>query len=147
MAAIKLNLNPEPKTLRQFGLIGLVAFALFAVLAYYRVVAFAALPVSAVRPTVWVLALLAGYCGVFAAIAPKGLRPLYVLLTVVFYPVGLVASYVIMGIVYFIVLTPVALIFKLIGRDPMCRKFEPAAQTYWVERKPPTDMKRYFRQF
>ncbi len=147
MAAVKLNLNPEPRTLRQFGLIGLAAFVLFAVLACWRKVVFAALPESAVMPTVWVLGVLAAYCGVFAAVAPKGLRPLYVLLTVVFYPVGVVASYLIMGIVFFVVLTPVALIFKLVGRDPMCRRFDAEAQTYWVERKPTADMKRYFRQF
>ena len=33
------------------------------------------------------------------------------------------------------------------GPDPMQRRFEPSAETYWIERSPPTDPDRYFQQF
>jgi hypothetical protein len=38
-------------------------------------------------------------------------------------------------------------LFKIIGRDAMHRKFDPSAETYWIKRRPPESVKRYFRQF
>jgi hypothetical protein len=56
-------------------------------------------------------------------------------------------SYVILTMMFYLILTPVALVFKLIGRDALHRRFEPAAPTYWIKRTPPATVKRYFRQF
>jgi hypothetical protein len=39
------------------------------------------------------------------------------------------------------------LLFRLVRRDPLGRKFDPRAKTYWHCRKPPDDLARYFRQF
>ena len=72
---------------------------------------------------------------------------IYLLLTVVSYPIGFVLSYVVMAVMYYAVITPVGLIFKIIGRDPMRRAFDPAAPTYWIRRRPPAGARRYFRQF
>ena len=44
---------------------------------------------------------------------------------------------VVLGAIFFLVLTPVAVAMRVIGRDAMKRRFEPAARTYWVERDPP----------
>jgi len=44
---------------------------------------------------------------------------------------------VVLGAIFFLVLTPVAVAMRVIGRDAMKRRFEPAASTYWVERDPP----------
>ena len=52
-----------------------------------------------------------------------------------------------MAIVFYVVLTPVGLIFRAIGRDPLHRRFEPTASTYWVPREPARDAQRYYRQF
>ena len=147
MALVHLDLKPASRTLRQFGLIGLVVFPIFAVLAYYQVLAFKFLPDVAVKPTAIVLAALAVYCGLFALIAPAALKPLYVLMAVVFFPIGLVVSFLVMAVVFYLVLTPMGLVFKLIGRDSMNRKFEPAMPSYWIKRCPPASVKRYFRQF
>ena len=50
-------------------------------------------------------------------------------------------------LVFFGLFAPVGLIFRLIRRDALHRKFEPEAPTYWVPRPKITDPKRYFRQF
>lgn len=47
-----------------------------------------------------------------------------------------IVSPVAMGIIFFGVFTPVALVMKAIGRDAMARKYEPAAPTYWKRRDP-----------
>ena len=148
MAMIQIDWNPPPKALRTFGLIGLVAFALLATAVYFQVGGqLKKIPDGAIRPTAYILGALAGYCGLFAALAPTLLKPLYVLLTVVTFPIGLVISYIVVTIMFYFVITPIGLIFKLIGKDPMTRQFDPAAPSYWIRREPPASVKRYFRQF
>jgi len=46
-------------------------------------------------------------------------------------------SPIVLGVIFFGVLTPTALLIRMVGRDVMKRRFEPAARTYWVERDPP----------
>lgn len=147
MSLIRIDWNPTARTLRQFGLIGVVAFAALAALAHYRLAVYAALPDGAVRPTVLSLLGCGLYCGVLAPLAPRGLKPLYLLMTLIGAPIGLVVSTVVMLTVYYLVITPVAVIFKIIGRDALNRKFDPSAATYWIRRQPPENTKRYFRQF
>jgi len=33
--------------------------------------------------------------------------------------------------------TPIGMLMRMSGRDPLRRKFEPAAKTYWITREPP----------
>ena len=48
-----------------------------------------------------------------------------------------VVTPVALGIMFFCVLTPMALVMRMTGRDAMKRRFDPAARTYWIERDPP----------
>ncbi len=48
-----------------------------------------------------------------------------------------VVSPVALGLMFFGVLTPMALVIRMTGRDAMKRRFDPAAKTYWIERDPP----------
>ena len=43
------------------------------------------------------------------------------------------------------IFTPMALVFRLIGRDALARR-RVNAQTYWAPKAAPTDVKSYFRQ-
>lgn len=147
MAAIPLQLSPSARHLRWFGLIGLVALPILAAMAWHRCGPFAGLPEGTAGPVTWALAATAAWCGLGAATWPLLLRPLYVLLTVAFYPVGFVVFHFLMAVVFYLVLTPVGLLFKVIGRDALHRRFDPSAASYWIRRRPPRDVRRYFRQF
>jgi len=46
-----------------------------------------------------------------------------------------------------LVFTPIGLTMRLFGWDPLERRFDPNASTYWVEHKPPASPSRYFQQF
>jgi hypothetical protein len=127
--------------------IALVAFAALGALAYARLGPGRLLPESAAAPTGAILWGLAAYAGLSAFLAPLAVKPLYLALTVVTYPIGFVLSYLMMVIIFYGVITPVGLVFKLIGRDAMNRRFDPSTSSYWVERRPPESIKRYFRQF
>jgi hypothetical protein len=52
-----------------------------------------------------------------------------------------------MALVFYGLFTPMGLLFRLIGRDPLNRRFDPTAQTYWTPHQTVTDGRRYFRQF
>jgi hypothetical protein len=74
------------------------------------------------------------------------LRP-YRILALVTAPVGWVVSRLLLVVIYYALLTPLALVFRLLGRDSLRRRFEPQATTYWQPRAAALDRRRYLRQF
>jgi hypothetical protein len=52
-----------------------------------------------------------------------------------------------MAIIFYLVVTPVGIIMRLTGRDPMERAFDRTAKTYWKPRRTDPDSARYFRQY
>ena len=48
-----------------------------------------------------------------------------------------IVSPIVLGVIFFGIFTPTAWVIRLLGRDAMKRRFEPATPTYWVERDPP----------
>jgi hypothetical protein len=137
LCLVGMTLKSVPKEKRKYGIIGAVMFAALALAFYSHVFG----------PGRWAFACLAGFFALGAIGGSELLRPVYFIALVATFPIGMVVGPIVMGGIYFLVFTPVALIFKLIGRDTMTRRFDPAASTYWIERPKTTDMKRYFRQF
>jgi hypothetical protein len=43
----------------------------------------------------------------------------------------------VMGVLFFGVVLPVAVLGRLLGRDPLRRRLAPEAQSYWIVREPP----------
>jgi hypothetical protein len=82
----------------------------------------------------------------FGLVWPPSVRYLYIGLALVALPIGLVLGNVLMALTYYLVVTPVGLVFRLIGRDSLNRKPDSDADSYWVRRPPPAPIKRYFRQ-
>ncbi len=41
---------------------------------------------------------------------------------------------ILMGLIFFLTVLPTAVILKLLGKDPMRRKFDSSASSYWIER-------------
>jgi hypothetical protein len=56
-----------------------------------------------------------------------------------------IVSPVVLGLIFFAVFTPVALVMRLAGRDAMSRRFEPGRRSYWVPREPPGPREDSFR--
>lgn len=50
---------------------------------------------------------------------------------------GRIVSPIVLGLIFFGVFTPFAVVMRLAGRDAMCRRWQAAAPTYWVKRDPP----------
>jgi hypothetical protein len=75
------------------------------------------------------------------------LRRIYLLAIYATMPVGIIVSFIVFMAVYYVVVTPIGYILRLAGHDPMRRKFDRDARTYWVPRKMESESKRYFQQF
>jgi hypothetical protein len=50
-------------------------------------------------------------------------------------------------VVFYLVFTPVGLVMRLLGRDPLQRRFDREAGTYWVDHVEPRSVEEYFRQY
>jgi len=48
-----------------------------------------------------------------------------------------VVNPVVLAILFWVVITPVALIMRMFRRDPLRRSFDPVTKSYWIKRDPP----------
>lgn len=120
---------PEPKSprdLRSFGLIIAAACLVFGL---------SPLVLRDEPPRAWLL----GVGAVFALAAltvPRALRHPYRVWMLIGHGLGWVNSRIIMTVLFFVLVTPAALVMRLMGRDALMRRFEPGATSYRVVREP-----------
>jgi hypothetical protein len=94
-----------------------------------------------------VLAALAISIGPLGLIWPRLVRPIYVGWMVLAFPIGWTVSQLILALLYYGLFTPIGLIFRAIGRDPLHRAHQRGLETYWSTKEIPSDPRRYFKQF
>ncbi len=147
MPLVVVDKNPSDKALRTFGIAALVAFGALGAVCFFR----GGLPFwkfpGAAKSVAAILWTVGGVAGLCAFVAPKANRLLYLGLTYLTLPIGLVLSFVIVGVLFYGVMTPIGLFFRLIGRDALDRRFDRAATSYWQPCAAPKSVARYFRQF
>jgi len=91
---------------------------------------------SSAGPRIWAL-VVAGLTLTAALAYPSVLAPLNRLWTRFGLLLHKVTNPLIMGLVFFLTVTPTALIMKMLGKDPLNRKIDRNAKTYWIDRSPP----------
>jgi hypothetical protein len=144
---IEINWQPDDRTMRQFGGIALLGFGLIAFLAWNEKLVFSG-GLGAARPMVaGGFAALGALSALFSLVAPQANKPIYLGLTLLSYPIGFVLSYVIMGFLFYGLITPLGLVLRATGHDPMNRRFDREASTYWSDPRPRRGKDSYFRQF
>ena len=58
---------------------------------------------------------------------------------------GVVIAPIVMGIIFFLVVTPIGLIMNIMGKDLLNKRYSKKKESYWIERdKPIGTMKRQF---
>lgn len=136
---ITINKDPSRRQLRQFaGLVFPLFCGLVGLIAFYRFGA------PRVAYGLWGFGVVAGALGlIWLPVA----RWLYLGLIYATYPIGFVVSHVMLLILYYLVLTPIGLVLRLLGKDPLGKRPDPGASTYWQPHDQVTDVERYFRQF
>lgn len=73
---------------------------------------------------------------IIALVAPRFLKPL----NLIWFKFGLllhkIVSPLVMGLLFFVTITPIGLLMRAAGKDPMRLKRDPNAQSYWIIRDP-----------
>lgn len=139
MALVEINWDPSRRDLRQFaGIWFPLFFLLVGGYVYQRTGAWG------LALAVWASALvvsIAAYC------VPALARWIFVGWMCAVFPIGWTVSHLVLAVVYFLVLTPTGLLLWLFGYDPMRRRFDRTADSYWIRRPDGAEVARYFRQF
>jgi hypothetical protein len=87
-------------------------------------------------------AIIGGVCWAAPALA----RPIYVGWNAIGGVIGFCISNALLIVVFYLVITPIGLAMRLLGRDPLERKWDRQAATYWKDAEKPGDARSYFRQ-
>ena len=120
--------KPASRThLRQFAGLFLVVFGGMAAWRWFQG-----------RQDAWTIGLgvVALVVGVTGMIAPAAVRPIYTGWMIAAFPIGWTVSRVILGTIFYVVVTPMAWIFRLAGRDLMARQ-KTASPSYWQPKAQP----------
>lgn len=130
-----INWSPNSRQLRQFAWIALVALPLIGWIWGASAVALAALLAAA------------GVLVVASYTAPFLVRPVYLGLTIITFPIGMVIGELVTLLIFFTVFLPIAVIFRLMRRDALERRIDRSAPTYWQAKKQAAGAESYFRQW
>jgi Na+/proline symporter len=134
---IEIKKNPSRRDLLLFAMMLPVFFGIVGTLAWRAQSPRAALALCLIGAALTLIALSSRSAG----------RLVYLGWMYASYPIAWTVSHLILAVIYFVIATPIALMLRLTGHDPMLRKFDRAAKSYWVLRTPNRDGARYFRQF
>lgn len=97
-------------------------------------------------------AVLCGAGGIFLLLglaAPRALGLVYRPWMKLAAAMGWVNTRILLGLMFFLVFTPIALVRRALGRDPLDLRFDEksrAASTYWKRKAPPEDIRKYFER-
>lgn len=115
-----------PKQLRSFGLL---VGAIFAVIGLWPSI------FRGEEPRLWTLLLAVGLM-VPAIVFPRSLRLVYRMWMALGEWLGWINTRIILSVVFYGMFTPIGLLRRLRGKDPMQRRWESEAETYRVVRQP-----------
>ena len=137
MSQQQFSSEPTSKELRQFGLIfGLILTGVFVLLVpWLKGTAWPVWP--------WFPACLFWFAATFA---PSALQPVYRAWMKLAMIINAVVTRAVLGIVYYLVVSPMGLAMKLMGKDPLMRQWTAALRSYRILSQPSTanDMERPF---
>ena len=136
MSMVHINWHPGAGELRKFGVAMLVGFGLIGGLLLWK-----QLPTAAT--VCWGFGAVAGAGGLSGT---KAAMPIYVVWMGVALVMGNIVSRVLLAVIYYTVFTPMGVVRRLMGRDPLQLR-RPQQDTYWLDAPDVTDTAQYERQF
>ena len=132
------QLTTEPRDLRKFGwLVG----GVFALLAFWWWRRGDGRYVYPLAPAVALI--------IFGTLWPRSLKWIYISWMAAGLAMGLVVSTFLLTLMFYLVVTPMALLARCAGKDFLQRRVQRDAKSYWISRKQaaPRSIERYERQF
>jgi len=108
---------------------GFVFAAVFAIIAGWPL-----LDAGPIR--LWALAIAVAFL-MTALIRPATLSPLNRLWTAFGLLLHRIVSPIILGVMFFVVVTPMGVLMRVLRKDPLKLKWQPDAKSYWIAKEPP----------
>lgn len=135
MTLFKINRSPSIRQLRQFGLICTIALPLLGWFAHATAEQLLGLTLigTAVASLVWIW--------------PAAIRPVFVTLTMLTAPIGMILAELSLLAIYIGVFLPIGIVFRLMGRNALQLKLDRQAKSYWQDKSEPKDTASYYRKF
>ncbi len=128
----------ERRKVREFGIGLLVVLAALSLIRLWR---------GHEPHFAWFLGI-GGAVALAAIFVPRAVRPVYRGWMVIARGLLWFNTRLLLSLVFFVLLTPLAIVFRILRRDPLERSFDPGAPSYWKKRptQPPARV-RLRRQF
>jgi hypothetical protein len=114
---------PKQPGNRSFGLVMTVALAIVG-----------CWPLVRGGPQRWWALIAASLFFLFALLLPDALGPLNRIWTALGLFLGKLVNPLVLSALFFLVFTPMALLMRAFGKDPLRLKFESSAESYWIPR-------------
>ncbi len=137
MSLIRLNTQPSPRQLFQFGITWAAFFLILALFAAWRN--------ASVPP--WPMVALALIPPLTGWISPGFLRVLFVALSAVTFPIGFVVSHLILAALFYLVLSPIGLILRIVKPGLFPKRPDPSLTSYWHSRTRTRERNDYFKPY
>lgn len=134
MKLIQMNRNPTEQQLQQFGVVALIALPAIGWL-------WGASPT--VGTTLLGIGVLLAAAGLFI---PRALKPVFLGLSLVTLPIGLVVSELTLLLMYGFVFLPIGIIFRMTRRNSLNLKPIPV-ESHWIKKQQPRGASSYYRQW
>jgi len=117
-------MKPDVKELRKFSIILFIAFAILGVLIFLRKG-----DAGLVLGGTGLAFLLSGLIIPKLLIYPyKGWMGLSSI-------IGLLMNHLILSLLYYLVLTPIGIAMRMLGKEFLCSQFDKKAETYWIKKE------------
>jgi hypothetical protein len=132
---LDLQLNPSKRTLRQFAGGWLVVFAVASIRQFDHG-----------HKTIGATLVVIGLVGLAGLIWPPLIKHLFIGASIATFPIGWLVSQLMLGVMFYIILTPIALIFRWRKRD-LLQLRRNNRSSYWKSRDDSPPPERYLKQF
>jgi len=138
MTLSDIPFHPTSRTLRQFAALWLVFFLALARYQYFT---------RGHHAAGFVLGGVAVVVGALGLLKPAAVRWIFVGWMVLAFPIGWLVSQILLIMLFYLVLTPVAMLFRWRGRDLLARKPSVGRSSFWLPNQTPDDVRSYLRQY
>jgi hypothetical protein len=137
MAVGTADSGPSEHELRWFGVLVLVVFAAVGGVVLWRI--------ESLRAAQLLWGVGCAFALIYYAFRPLR-RPLHASWMRLTSPLAWAVSHLVLAVIYYGIISPIAVVMRLFGRDKLERRFEPAVNSYWIARDSGDDTARYLRQ-
>ncbi len=93
----------------------------------------------------WIPFMLAAVFLLTGLVLPSVLRPFYVAWMRFAFILAWINTHLLLSVFYFLILTPIGVVMRLLGKDVLGKKMDRSAATYWVKRNPEPNAKESYR--